>query len=183
VAYAITTQTGQSIVPGVTDIGFHCDDCVTTIALPFPIYIYGVQYTSANLSSNGNIQFDTTDPAFTNVCLPWAAHGHAFFPSWDDLFLVNSGYGIFTKVTGSAPNRTFYIEWRAQYYPGTGTANFEFSYNENDQVLKTIYGQVDNGTASSTTGVQDAGAGFFDQYGCNGAGGAISGGLEVIYTP
>ena len=96
---------------------------------------------------------------------------------------MNSGYGIYTTTTGSAPNRVFYIEWRAQYFPGTGNANFEFVYNENNQVLKTIYGDTTNLGSSSTEGVQDTGAGIFDQYGCNGAGGAISNGLAVKYTP
>src|SRR5205085_4085966 len=38
--YAITTSTG-GIVPGVTDIGNHCDDCNTNIALPFAYRFYG----------------------------------------------------------------------------------------------------------------------------------------------
>src|SRR5207249_10437776 len=54
-------QIGGSIVPGTTDIGNHCDDCVTTIALPFPYTLYDANYTSINLSSNGNAQFTTTD--------------------------------------------------------------------------------------------------------------------------
>ena len=37
----ITTETGQSIVPGVDDTGIHCDDCTGTITFPFPVYIYG----------------------------------------------------------------------------------------------------------------------------------------------
>jgi hypothetical protein len=186
--YTITTQTGQSIVPGVTDIGNHGDDTVTTIALPFPVYIYGAPYSSVNVGANGNIQFDTTDTNFTNVCLPWAAHGRAFFPYWDDLRTDDltglTGRGIYTTVTGSAPNRTFYIEWRAKYFANTAQeANFELVFNENNHVLKTIYGVVTNGNTSSTTGVQDAVGGAFDQYACNGAGGAISSGLAVTYTP
>lgn len=35
--YAITTQTGQPIVPGATDIGNHCDDCTTAVILPFHV--------------------------------------------------------------------------------------------------------------------------------------------------
>jgi len=186
--YVVATQTGQSIVPGVTDVGNHGDDTVTTIPLPFPVYIYGTPYTSANVSSNGNIQFGTTDTTFTNVCLPWLSHGAAFFPYWDDLLTDDAsgltGRGIFTTVTGEAPNRTFYIEWRAKYFfDKTKEANFEFAYNEADQVLKTIYGTVFNGNTSSTAGVQESGTGIFDQYGCNGTGGAISSGRAVLYLP
>ena len=57
--YTIQTQTGQSIVPGTTDIGNHCDDCVTHVTLPFQVPVYGAPYSSAYVSSNGNIQFLT----------------------------------------------------------------------------------------------------------------------------
>src|SRR5437667_6205433 len=116
-------QIGGSIVPGTTDTGNHCDDCVTTISLPFSFTLYDQTFTSVNLSSNGNAQFVTTDTAFTNVCLPWTTHNYTIFPYWDDLYLVNSGFGIFTSISGSSPNRIFNIEWRRQSLPGNGTAN------------------------------------------------------------
>src|SRR6476659_1449122 len=34
------SQISGTIVPGTTDTGNHCDDCVTTIALPFPFTLY-----------------------------------------------------------------------------------------------------------------------------------------------
>jgi len=98
-SYAVT-QIGGSIVPGTTDIGNHGDDTVTTIALPFAFTLYDQAFTSVNLSSNGNAQFTTTDTAFTNQCLPWTTHNYTIFPYWDDLYLVNSGFGIFTSISG-----------------------------------------------------------------------------------
>ena len=141
-------EIGGSIVPGTTDIGNHGDDTVTTIALPFPYTLYDQSFTSINLSSNGNAQFVTTDTTFTNVCLPWAAHNYTIFPYWDDLYLVNSGFGIFTSVSGTAPNRIFNIEWRAQYFPGTGNAGFELRLYEGQTRFDVIYGTVDNGNTS-----------------------------------
>src|SRR5260370_19876774 len=113
-------QIGGSIVPGTTDIGNHGDDTVTTIALPFSYTLYDQTFTNINLSSNGNAQFTTTDTTFTNVCLPWLTHNYTIYPYWDDLYLVNSGFGIFTSVSGTAPNRIFNIEWRAQNLPANG---------------------------------------------------------------
>jgi len=55
--YAITQTNGASIVTGVTDTGNHCDDCCTTIGLPFAYPFYGQSYTNVTLSSNGNLQF------------------------------------------------------------------------------------------------------------------------------
>ena len=174
-------QISGSIVPGTTDIGNHGDDQVTTIALPFPFTLYGQTFTSINLSSNGNAQFVTTDTAFTNQCLPWTTHNYTIYPYWDDLYLVNSGFGIFTSVSGTAPNRIFNIEWRAQYFPGSGTANFELRLYEGQPRFDVIYGTVDNGNSSATAGVQRDDA-CFNEYFCNGAGGQPTGGWALVPT-
>ena len=176
-------QITDTIVPGTTDIGNHGDDTVTTIALPFPFTLYDQSFTSVNLSSNGNAQFTTTDTAFTNTCLPWAAHNYTIFPYWDDLYLVNAGFGIFTSVSGSAPNRIFNIEWRAQYFPGSGNANFELRLYEAQSRFDVIYGTVDSGNTSATAGVQKNTAPNFTQYFCNGAGGAATGAQSYTLQP
>ena len=166
-------------MPGTTDIGNHGDDTVTTIALPFPFTLYGQTFTSINLSSNGNAQFMTTDATFTNQCLPWTTHNYTIFPYWDDLYLVNSGFGIFTSVSGTAPNRIFNIEWRAQYFPGSGSANFELRLYEGQTRFDVLYGTVSEGNTSATAGVQRDDA-CFNQYFCNGSGGQPTGGWALV---
>jgi hypothetical protein len=173
-------------VPGTTDIGNHGDDTVTTIALPFPYTLYDQTFTSINLSSNGNAQFVTTDATFTNICLPWATHNYSIYPYWDDLYLVNSGFGIFTSISGTAPNRIFNIEWRAQYFPGSGSAGFELRLYEGQTRFDVIYGTLTNGNTSATAGVQKDDT-TITQYFCNGTGGAATGGqsytLQGCGTP
>ena len=122
----ITTATGQSIVPGTVDTGIHCDDCTGTIAFPFPVYLYGQSYTNAEASSNGNLQFTSADTSWTNECLPTsvAPIQAAFFPYWDDLRTDGAGEGVYTATTGSAPNRVFYVEWRAEYFGAGGHGEF-----------------------------------------------------------
>ena len=56
--YSTNTQTGQTIIPGTVDSGNHCDDCTTQVTFPFEVPIYDQPFTSAWVSSNGNIQFD-----------------------------------------------------------------------------------------------------------------------------
>jgi hypothetical protein len=177
-------QIGGSIVPGTTDIGNHGDDTVTTIALPFPFTLYNQTFASINLSSNGNAQLTTTDTTFTNQCLPWLTHNYTIYPYWDDLYLVNSGFGIFTSINGTAPNRIFNIEWRAQYFPGTGSANFELRLYEGQSRFDVIYGTITNGNTSATAGVQRD-DNCFNQYFCNGVGGPATGGwtLTSVGTP
>ena len=178
----VVSQIGGSIVPGTTDIGNHGDDTVTTVALPFSYTLYDQNFTSINLSSNGNAQFTTTDATFTNQCLPWLTHNYSIYPYWDDLYLVNSGFGIFTSISGTAPNRIFNIEWRAQYFPGSGTANGELRLYEGQLRFDVIYGTVSNGNTSATAGVQRDNT-FFTQYFCNGSGGAATGGQSYMYFP
>ncbi len=169
----VIAQIGGSIVPGTTEL--HVDDGVVTIALPFSYTLYDQTFTSINLSSNGNAQFTTTDTTFINQCLPWLTHNYTIYPYWDDLYLVNSGFDIFTSISGSAPNRIFNIEWRAQYFPGSGNANFELRLYEGQTRFDVIYGTVTNGNTSATAGVQQNDTNF-TQYFCNGVGGAATGG-------
>src|SRR5207249_11675485 len=94
----------------------------------------------------------------------------------------NSGFCIFTSVSGSAPNRIFNIEWRSQYFPGSGNANLELRLYEGQLRFDVIYGTVTNGNTSATAGVQRDDT-IFTQYFCNGSGGAASGGQSHIYFP
>jgi len=169
------------MVPGTVDTGNHCDDCVTAIPLPFPYQLYDQVFTSVNLSSNGNAQFVGTHSDFVNLCLPvttgtWT---YTIFPYWDDLMTNGTGLGIFTTVEGTAPNRILDIEWRANYFPGNGTANFELRLYEGQQRFDVVFGTLTNGNTSATDGVQKD-ATNYTQYFCNGTGGPAVG--SVTYT-
>ena len=144
------TQGADSIVPTGTRVpGSQCDDCVNTVALPFSYTLYDQTFNAVNLSSNGNAQFLTVFTNFTNNCLPEPLGSYTIFPYWDDLDMDAGGaFGIYTSITGSAPNRIFNIEWRAQYFPNTGTANLELRLYEGQTRFDVIYGTVDNGNTS-----------------------------------
>jgi hypothetical protein len=83
----------------------------------------------------------------------------------------NPGDGIFTTTTGSAPNRTFYVEWRAHRCCGTGTAavNFEVAFRESSSTIRYIYGSNAEATpgSSATIGVQSNPTGSFTELGAN----------------
>ncbi|HET9495022.1 MAG TPA: hypothetical protein VFR15_12395, partial [Chloroflexia bacterium] len=188
--YAIATSTA-TMIPGTDDIGNSCQDCITTIALPFPFQLYGVTYNSANVSTNGNIQFTTTNIDWQNVCLPAASFGPTIFAHWDNLNTVPhancAGYpggvcGIFTTVSGSAPNRTFVIEWRTIYqYLGAPPVNFEVLLHEGRSDFDVVYGTVPEIGLSSTEGVQRYfGLDGFTQYACNAAA-SLTNGLKLTY--
>ena len=87
--------------------------------------------------------------------------------------------GIFTSVSGTAPNRIFNIEWRTTYFSGGGTANYEVRLYEGQQKFDVVFGVVTQGTTSATSGVQGP-TGLFTQYFCNGSGSPATG--SVTYT-
>jgi hypothetical protein len=178
------------------DIGNHGDDVTTTISLPFSCTLYGQVFTQITLDSNGKAHFPGGGSVFTNTCLPQSGATYSTYPYWDDQRTdANTGCaafpggtcGIFTSVSGTAPNRIFNIEWRTVYFSSpTQTANHELRLYEGQSRFDVIYGTVALGNSSATAGVQRDGT-IFTQYFCNGSGGAATGGqsytLEGCGTP
>ena len=74
-SYNFTLGTA-TFVPGVTDTGNHCDDCLTSISLPFPVMLYDQSFTTANVGSNGSLQFGATNPSFDVTCSPFGFGRH-----------------------------------------------------------------------------------------------------------
>jgi plastocyanin len=176
--YLVASGTA-TIVPGTDPVGGPCDDCQTTIALPFAVQLYDLSFTSVAVESNGKAHFQSAPTLFTNVCLPVSGHTYTIYPYWDDLRTDGGGGGIFTRLEGLTPNRIFDIEWRTQYFPGAGTANFELRLYESQNRFEIVYGTLTQGNTGATSGVQKDGN-FFTQYFCNGAGGTAAG--SVTYT-
>jgi hypothetical protein len=180
-SFSVTQSSGVAIDPGTTDTGNHCDDCTTGVALPFPVTMYGATFTSARVSSNGNLQFTTDNGEYNNNCLPQVQTiGVAICPHWDDLLTDAAGDGVFTSVRGVAPNRVFNIEWRARYYSGGGDANFELRLFEDGTHFEIVFAGLSEGGASATVGVQDT-VNPPTQFSCNTAG-LISAGTQLTFT-
>ncbi len=159
----VITQGADRIVPGNTDIGNHCDGCDTLIPLPFSFQLYGTTYTEVNVNDNGRLDFvNVNEPGgYITACLPappgyftGLPYDNTIFALWQDMRTdvvgdgcdsFSSGCGIFTSVTGSAPNRIFNIEWRTVLYGDeTVPQNFEVRLYENDpnQRFDVIFGTL-----------------------------------------
>ncbi len=186
VNYSAATGTA-TIVPGTQDIGSACDDCDVPINLPFPFVLYGQTFTSVNVNSNGRLDFATINEpnGYSNTCLPAAPnvgpYAYTIFAHWDDLVTTETGNGIFTSVSGSAPNRIFNIEWRACIYSSAGcggSVNFEVRLYEGSTRFDLVYGALASNGSGATTGVQGPTA-LFTQYSCNTA---LTSGLLVTFT-
>jgi len=66
------------------------DDATESIALPFDFCFYGVNYTSCNVSINGNIQFSTNSTAFTSTGFP-STTVNMIAPFWSDAYRTSGG--------------------------------------------------------------------------------------------
>ncbi len=161
--YIFTTGT-DPLVPGTDDTGNHTDDGDTFVALPFSFALYDQTFNGVNVNSNGRLDFVCINEpgGFLSACLPAAANicpfDYTIFGLWTDYRTdivgegcsnFASGCGIFTSVSGSAPNRIFNIEWRAVYFNDHNqTANFEIRLYENDpnQRFDFIFGTVQPGS-------------------------------------
>jgi len=184
----VITDGADAIVPGDTDTGNHGDDVDTVVALPFPFQLYDQTFNSVNVSSNGRIDFIVPNEpgGFVTNCLPAppniGPYDFTIFPVWQDTrtdfglsgcsTFPGGNCGVFTSVSGSAPNRIFNIEWRTVYFADNGaTANFEARLYENDPNLKfeVIVGTVQpGGDHNYVSGVQgNSAAGFFTQDFCD----------------
>jgi hypothetical protein len=148
----VITQGTDTFERANTNIGSNCDECDTFIPLPFNFQLYGSTYTGVNVSDNGRLDFvNANEPGgYLTGCLPTPVnrftglpYDNTIFALWQDqvTFADASGCshfpggecGIFTSVTGSAPNRIFTIEWRtALYADNTAPQNFEVRLSEND---------------------------------------------------
>src|SRR5207248_8427073 len=106
--------------------------------------------STANVSTNGNIQFNSASSVFNNSCLPTGTFNDAILAYWDGLntstgITTTITPGIYTSTSGSTPNRIFNVEWRTCVFEGTGTtcnrglAIFEVRLYENP----TLNGRFD----------------------------------------
>jgi hypothetical protein len=180
--YLPTSGTG-TITPGIIDTGNHCDNCLTLVTLPFPVTFYNSSFSQAYVSSNGNLQFTGNAPYLGTSCpLPISCLNAAILAYQGDLRTDGPGSGIFTLVTGSAPNRVFNIEWRTTYPGQMGTANFELRFYENQNFFDIIYGMTADAGASEESGVQLSGMGGpcdATTFSCNTP--ILTNGLKVTY--
>jgi hypothetical protein len=179
----VSLSTGATIVPGTTSANNSGDDTVTSLALPFPVMLYGASYTTCNVSSNGNIQFGgTSNNAYNNICLPDTSMGVAILAHWDDLMTnTGTGSGIYTSISGTAPNRAFNIEWKAVYFsPQSSALDFEVRLFEDDTHFEIIYGAVPQSGSSATIGVQAGNATTYTSYSCNT--GSLTAGSKLTFT-
>src|SRR5207302_4534876 len=171
-----------SIVSGTVDIGNHCWNCTTWITLPFGFRLYDQTFTTANVDSKGTLQFDSNLSNGNNTCLPGASYSYTIFAEWDNYRTDYTDEGVFTSISGSAPNRIFNIEWRTAQIGEGGLINFEIRLYENSPEgrFDLVYGSSGNREGlDATVGVQKD-ATHLTQFECETGG--LRSGLALIFA-
>jgi hypothetical protein len=151
------------------------DDVVSgPVALPFTFNLYGVNYSSVVLSTNGNLQFGgTANTAFNNLDLvtnnsPNTAGFVAGF--WDDLDATGATFTapagrVLTQTLGSPGSQIFVAQWHQWGHNDDGNGDparsitFQIKLFEGSNNIAFVYSDAvfpfspaDNG-ASATVGI------------------------------
>lgn len=95
---------------------------------------------------------------FTETALPTSAFSNiTLFPFWDDLyFYENTSQGIYSQTGGTAPFRTFAIEYYASHYlQPSDYYHFQVVLFENRPgLVQFIYYEATDQGSSATIGIQ-----------------------------
>lgn len=187
--YQIAETTG-ALVPGTTQVpvtncpsGVPGDDCIATVALPFSFTLYDTPFSAVNVNSNGNAQFASNVATFPlDACLPISAYSYTIYAHHADLTIGGTNEGIFTSVSGSAPNRIFNIEWRASLIGNApGSLDFELRLYEGQDRFDVVYGTVPGAGREATVGVQQGTGATFTEFECFGSN-TLRNGQTLVFT-
>lgn len=162
------TYTFNDITATGTKVLVDTDDNYFTVTLPFAFNFYGTGYTTAYLTSNGEILFGGGSGDYHNGDLTTggASGAPGIYTFWDDLYTrtsSNADAGVYYQTLGTTPgSRKFVVQEIAnQYGQGSSTSiNFQTVLDEatGDILMRytqTAFGNTayDNGK-SATVGIQ-----------------------------
>ena len=146
------------------------DGYVNAIPIGFTFTFNGVNYTTINVCANGFLTFGAALPAtgypdtWTNSVSTFALSRPILAPLWDDM---DNGFGS-TKylLSGSAPDRTFTVQWTDQrwiYSATSAVMSYQVVLHETTNVIDFIYSQgpgtIVNGDGGASIGIGAAGTG------------------------
>ncbi|MEU2509367.1 S8 family serine peptidase [Streptomyces sp. NPDC007863] len=152
----------SSWIAGTTRTGLTGDEDATSVTLPFPVTFYGVEYTSASVTTNGLVGF--LQPRlgdYANTALPTAAQPNGVLAAfWDDLVLDKKS-SVQTATTGGPGSRKFAIVWNnAAFAADTSVRiSFEAVFDEATGAVTLQYRGIGANAlqrgASATVGIEN----------------------------
>ncbi|WP_392962285.1 S8 family serine peptidase [Streptomyces sp. LN245] len=162
---ARTDSSGNSCAPaayswiaGSKKVALTGDEDSASVALPFPVSLYGVSYSSASVTTDGLVNFLSSRVGdYSNTALPTTgANGvkGIIAPLWDDLTLDKKS-SVQTATTGTTGSRRFAVVWNnAAYANGTsGRSSFEVVFDEATGSVTLQYQSVADRGTGATVGI------------------------------
>jgi hypothetical protein len=145
--YTFSESAGTyTTIAGTTAHATGWDDAVTTntISIGFTFTFNGTSYTTCSINSNGFITFGATT-SLNNLYTPISSGtGYDGAISGLGFDLISNASTITYTTTGSAPNRTFIVQWNnARRYSGgaiAGNFNFQITLTETSNIINVVYG-------------------------------------------
>ncbi len=124
------------------------DGSADALALPFPFEFHGTVYNTINVGTNGYATFGADTGAVANArslsnqILPSATNPSGLVAVWWDDQVCPAG-SINTQVVGSAPGRTFVVEWRCnRFSTAANTWEAQLHLVEGASLIRVAYGNL-----------------------------------------
>jgi hypothetical protein len=118
------------------------DDNSGAIPIGFTFNLFGTNYTTAYVSTNGYLTFGSADYQSTNYLFP-SNDGIPRIAAWFDDLYIDGPAHIWYQVKGVAPNRYLIVQWNQvrHFNGGSGglRGDFEIILYEGDNKIKFQY--------------------------------------------
>lgn len=181
----------QDISATGTDTGIACDDCGAVVPIGFNFNFFGNVYSTIGISSNGYLSFGSNISTFSNFSIPsTSSPNNMIAPLWDDLYVFGAKGHIYTQTLGTAPNRTFVVEYaNVDFFPTNGSGNlyFEVIISEASGAITFQYQDMlsvnagRGGGNSATIGIDNNGGTDGLQYSYDTV--SVTDGLAIQFSP
>ncbi|MGW1099760.1 S8 family serine peptidase [Streptomyces sp. NPDC002455] len=152
------TPAAYSWIKGSTAVPLTGDEDARTVSLPFWVTLYGVDYSSASVTTNGLVNF--MEPRlgdYANTALPSAARPNGIAaPFWDDLTLDKKS-SVQTALKGKNGKRQFAIVWNKALLVSDGRTRvtFEAVFDEATGGITFQYQSVPGSGSTATVGIEN----------------------------
>ncbi|MGI5146328.1 carboxypeptidase regulatory-like domain-containing protein [Plantactinospora sp. CA-294935] len=185
--YACSTSAG-GYVTATNPLALTGDAATTTVSFPFPVTMHGGTFSSATVSTEGVVIFGpapAADSLWNNLAMPNRTAPNAIVaPFWDDLY-IDASASMWTQTLGTAPNRSFAIEWRnARLFDfPSDRLSLEVIFYEDGRIA-FHYGTMDTTWeqgGAATIGIENASGTVAAQYSSHTA--ALTSNASITFTP
>jgi len=153
--FSESSGTYTEITGGTVSTASGDDGEETGVAIGFNFDYVGTTYTTVTIGVNGAISFTSANIDYVNNLASTDADNLDYIaPLWDDMYArTDDNVEISYETAGTAPNRTFTVQWKNISWRNTGsTVNFQIVLFEGSNNIVFNYG-INNSTEARTASI------------------------------